>query len=221
MVYLRESINKAEMKRILLTLAAVLLVSGCRGPIEPTTRDIIEFELVAYPETRAQDIYKSFCQDNLGPEHLIPDPATAANYLKEELRTYQEDLDSLRYKAPELLYDYVGDQNNYVRVDLSVILDGLVTEEAFLDAFIRSANEGERVTGEEWVTKWKEVSRILRKDFKDIPDLDQDLHTLDSLVSEGHYIMHHSQPYRDAYHPHYRIIATDIFLDELRPLIDR
>ena len=209
------------MKRILLTLAAVLLVSGCRGPFEPTTRDIIELELVAYPETRAQDIYKSFCQDNLGPEHLIPDPATAANYLKEELRTYQEDLDSLRYKAPELLYDYVGDQNNYVRVDLSVILDGLVTEEAFLDAFIRSANEGERVTGEEWVTKWKEVSRILRKDFKDIPDLDQDLHTLDSLVFEGHYIMHHSQPYRDAYHPHHRIIATDIFLDELRPLIDR
>ena len=208
------------MKRILLTLAALLLVSGC-GNYDPTTRDFIELKLVAYPESRAQDIYKSFCQDNLGPEHLIPDPETAANYLREELMTYREDLDSLRYKAPELLYDYVGDQNNYVRVDLSVILDSLVTEEAFLDAFIRSANEGKRVTGEEWETKWKEVSGILRKNFKDIPDLDQDLHTLDSLVAEGHYIMHHSQAYRDAYHPHYRIIATDIFIGELRPLIDR
>lgn len=209
------------MKRILLTLAAVLLVSGCRGPFEPTPRDFIELELVAYPESRAQDIYKSFCQDNLGPEHLIPNPTTAANYLQEELQTYQEDLDSLRYKAPAKRYDFVGDQCNYVRVDLSVILDGLVAEETFLDAFIRSANEGKRATEEEWVKKWKEVSKILRKDFKDIPDLDQDLHTLDSLVAECHYIMHHSQAYRDAYHPHYRIIARDIFLDEMRPLIDR
>ena len=209
------------MKRILLTLAAVLLVSGCRNSFEPTTRDLIELELLSYPESRAQDVYKSFCQDNLGPEHLIQDPVSAAQYLKEELETYQEDLDSLRCKAPELPYYYVGDQNHYVRVDLSVILNGLVTEEAFLDAFIRSANEGKRVTEEEWVNKWKEVSKILRNDFKDIPDLDQDLHTLDSLVAEGHYIMHHSQVYRDAYHPHYRIIAMNIFIDELRPLIDR
>jgi hypothetical protein len=209
------------MRRIILTLAAVLLVFCCRQTSELTTRDFIELELEAYPESRAQDVYKSFCQDNLGPEHLIQDPVSAAQYLKEELRTYQEDLDSLRYKVPTSLYDYVGDQNHYVRVDLSVILDGLVTEEAFLDAFIRSANEGKRVTEKEWVKKWREVSKILRKDFKDIPDLDQDLHKLDSLVAEGHYIMHHSQAYRDAYHPHYRIIATNIFIDELRPLIDR
>ena len=210
-----------EMKRIILALTAVaLLVSGCLGPSKPTTRAVIETELLSYPESRVQDIYKSFCQDNLGPEHLIPDPATAANYLREELQTYQEDLDSLRYKAPAMRYDYVGDQGHYVRVDLSVILDGLVSEDTFLDAFVRSANEGKRVTEEEWGKKWKEISKILRKDFKDIPALDQDLHTLDSLVAEGHYIMHHSQAYRDAYHPHYRIIALDIFFHELLPLID-
>ena len=209
------------MKRILLMLLVVLPIFGCRQSSELTTRDFIELELAAYPESRAQDVYKSFCQDNLGPEHLIQDPVSAAHYLKEELRTYQEDLDSVRYEAPASPYDYVGDQNHYVRVDLSVILDGRITEEVFLDAFIRSANEGKRVTDEEWVKKWKKVSTILRKDFKDIPDLDRDLHTLDSLVAEGHYIMHHSQAYRDAYHPHYRIIAMNIFIDELRPLIDQ
>ena len=209
------------MKRILLMLLVVLPIFGCRQSSELTTRDFIELELAAYPESRAQDVYKSFCQDNLGPEHLIQDPVSAAHYLKEELRTYQEDLDSVRYEAPASPYDYVGDQNHYVRVDLSVILDGRITEEAFLDAFIRSANEGKRVTDEEWVKKWKKVSTILRKDFKDIPDLDRDLHALDSLVAEGHYIMHHSQAYRDAYHPHYRIIAMNIFIDELRPLIDQ
>ena len=185
------------------------------------TADAIDTQLLMFPESRAQDFYKSFCQDNLGPEHLIPDPVSAAGYLKEELQTYREDLDRLRYSAPELLYYTVGDQGNYVRVDLSVILDGLVGEDAFLDAFVRSANDGERVTEEEWVSKWQEVSGILRKEHDDIPDLEKDLGTLDSLVAQGHVIMRHSDAFREAYHPHYRIIAHNIFTQELKPLIDK
>ena len=40
-------------------------------------------------------------------------------------------------------------------------------------------------------------------------------------MADGHYIMRHSDAFRDAYHPHYRIIAEDIFTAELKPLIDR
>ena len=205
----------------LIAASVLFLIHGCQNPSRTLTQDIIGIELSKYPESRVQDIYKSFCQDNLGPGHLIPDPASAANYLKEELRTYKEDLDSLRYEAPAEPYCFVGDQRHYVRVDLSVILDSLVTEEAFLDAFVRSANEGKHATEEEWAEKWKEVAGILRKAFKDLPDLDPDLHTLDSLMAEGHYIVSHSPAFRNAYHPHYRIIDTKIFLDELQPLIER
>ena len=206
---------KALLLAILLPLVAA---TACR----PSGTELaIRQQLIDFPESRAQDFYKSFCQDNLGPEHLIPDPAAAARYLQEELRTYQEDLDSARYDAPELLYYPVGDQGNYVRVDLSVILDGLLGEEAFLDAFVRSANEGKKVPAEEWVTKWQGVEQILRKSHAGIPDLDKDLGTLDSLMADGHYIMRHSDAFRDAYHPHYRIIAEDIFTAELKPLIDR
>ena len=205
------------IKMMLSAVAVSALLAGCHNALQ----DTIDMQLQQFPESRAQDFYKSFCQDNLGPEHLIPDPTSAASYLKEELRTYKEDLDSLRYHAPDLLYYPVGDQGNYVRVDLTVILDSLVAEDAFLDAFVRSANEGTRVTNEEWVAKWQDVSRILRKDHKDIPDLENDLGTLDSLVAEGNLIMRHSQAFRDAYHPHYRIIARDIFARELQPLIDR
>ncbi len=208
------------MRRVILPLfavASVLLFDACEtNPVS----DAISTQLMMFPESRAQDFYKSFCQDNLGPEHLIPDPAAAAHYLREELRTYQDDLDSARYDVPELMYYPVGDQGNYIRVDLSVILDGLVGEDAFLDAFIRSANEGKRVETEEWVSKWKVVSGILRKEHGDIPDMEKDLGTLDSLVTGGHYIMRHSDAFREAYHPHYRIIARDIFNDELKPLID-
>ena len=61
-------------------------------------------QLQDYPETRVQDIDKSFCQDNLGPGHLIPDPQSARNYLESELRTFKEDLDSARYDAPGIMY---------------------------------------------------------------------------------------------------------------------
>lgn len=204
--------------RLLAILLAFLTATACQD--SPTDLAIRQ-QLRDFPESRAQDFYKSFCQDNLGPEHLIPDPAAAAHYLKEELRTYQEDLDSARYDVPVLMYYPVGDQGNYVRVDLSVILDGLIGEEAFLDAFVRSANEGKKAPESEWVKKWQGVAQILRKDHPDIPELEKDLGTLDSLMAEGHYIMRHSDAFRDAYHPHYRIIARDIFDTELRPLIEQ
>ena len=203
---------------LLAVLLPLLAATACR----PSGTELaIRQQLIDFPESRAQDFYKSFCQDNLGPEHLIPDPYSAARYLREELRTYQEDLDSARYDSPELQYYPVGDQGNYVRVDLSVILDSLVSEKAFLDAFVRSANEGKRVPEEEWVQKWQGIAQMLRKGHPDIPELEKDLRTLDSLMAEGNYIMRHSDAFRDAYHPHYRIIARDIFYTELRPFIDK
>lgn len=206
------------MRARLFFLLSLFLLIGCQSSV---TEKAITRQLQDYPESRVQDIYKSFCQDNLGPEHLIPDPDYARNFLRTELATFREDLDSLRYEAPERMYYPVGDQGNYVRVDLSVVLDGLISEEALLDAFVRSANEGKRVPEEQWVAKWNEIARIIRKDFEDIPGAEEDLQRLDSLMKEGNLIMHHSQAFGAAYHPHYRIIARDIFESELKPLIDR
>lgn len=195
-----------------------LLTVACQGD---ATREAISRQLELYPASRVQDIYKSFCQDNLGPEHLIPDPEYAKNYLLTELASFREDLDSLRYDAPERMYCPVGDQGNYVRVDLFNVLDGRISKELLLDAFVRSANEGKKATPEEWVAKWKDISGIIRRDFKGITGAEDDLARLDSLLSEVHLIMHHSRAFEEAYHPHYRIIAKDIFESELKPLIDR
>ena len=206
------------MKLRALLLFPLFVLLSCQPSAEKAA---IARQLQDYPETRVQDIYKSFCQDNLGPGHLIPDPAYARDYLTTELTSFREDLDSLRYDAPARMYEPVGDRGNYVRVDLSVVLDGLVSEEMLLDAFVRSANEGRTVSPEEWVAKWEDIARIIRKDFKDIPGAEEDLTRLDSLIKEGNLIMHHSPAFEAAYHPHYRIIAKDIFETELKPLIDR
>ena len=207
------------MRHYLFTLVfPLLLFLGCQPSSEKAA---IARQLQDYPESRVQDIYKSFCQDNLGPGHLIPDPLSAKNHLLSELDTFREDLDSARYDAPGIKYYPAGDKGNYVRVDLSIVLDGLVGEEAYLDAFVRSANEGKRLTEEQWVAKWKKVEKIIRKDFPDIPGATEDLEMIDSHVNEGKLIMHHSEAFGKAYHPHYRIIARDIFEKEIKPLINR
>ena len=190
----------------------ILLLAACgTSGIE----DAIDGQLRQYPETRVTDIYKNFCQDNLGPGHLIPDPGSARDYLLSELREYREDLDSSRYAKPAARYTPVGDRHNYVRVDLSAVLDGLIDEGVLLDSFVRSANEGRVIPEKAWIRKWNKVASVIRRSYPDIPDAEADLAELDSLIGEGHLIMHHSDVFNGTYHPHYRIVARDIFEKEL------
>lgn len=207
--------NMPRLFLIAASLASILLVS-CRP--DPT-REAIEEQIKLYPETRVQDIYKSFCQDNLGPGHLIPNPEAARAYLESELQSYKEDLDSAKYGVPAERYVPVGDLENYVRVDLSVVLDSLVDEETLLNAFTRSANDGKTLSEEEWKAKWASVAAVIRKDFHSLTDAENELATIDSLMAEGHYIQHHSPVFEETYHPHYRIVARDIFEKELKPLL--
>ena len=201
---------------IFVPVFLLFLFLGCQPSSEKTA---IKRQLRDYPESRVLDIYKSFCQDNLGPGHLIPNPQSAKNYLMSELETFREDPDSARYDAPGIMYYPVGDKGNYVRVDLSVVLDGLVDQEAYLDAFVRSANEGKRLTDEQWVAKWKRIEKIILRDFPGIPDAKEDLETINSYLDKGELIIHHSEAFSKAYNPHYRIIARDIFEKEIKPRI--
>ena len=202
---------RITIARIAAALSILLLASCQRSAIE----DAIDAQLRQYPESRVTDIYKDFCQDNLGPGHLIPDPESARAYLLSELQEYREDLDSARYAKPQLRYVPVGDKHNYVRVDLSVVLDGLVDEDTLLNSFVRSANEGKVLSEKAWIKKWHKVASVITRDFPDIPGAEADLAQLDSLIAEGNLIMHHSEEFSAAYNPHYRIVASDIFEKEL------
>ena len=199
-----------------LTPVAISLLQAASSQPDPV-REAIRQQIAQYPETRVQDIYKSFCQDCLGPGHLIPNPEAARAYLMEELQAYREDLDNGLYDIPAGRYVSVGDAGNYVRVDLSVVLDSLVDADTLLDAFVRSANEGKTLSEEEWKAKWASVANVIRRDFPTLPDAASDLAAIDSLMAEGHYILHHSPVFEQTYHPHYRIVAQDIFEKELNP----
>ena len=89
-----------KMRRLLPSLtaiAAAAAVVSCGSSEEAAIRQAISYQLSVFPESSAQDVYKNFCQDNLGPGHLIPNPDNASSYLKRELSEYKEDLDKGLY----------------------------------------------------------------------------------------------------------------------------
>lgn len=166
-----------------------------------------------YPKARLLDIYKSCFQDYMGAEHLVNDPASARAYLDQELAT--TDISTLQPWD----YEPCGVNGNYVRVSLRAVIEGKITADQLLDAFVRSANEGKRPTVAMWAGRWHEILLVIEKLGLDLPHQQEDKAFIEDVLAQGKYAISHSPDYRDAYAPHYRIIKRDIFENELKPLL--
>ena len=166
-----------------------------------------------YPEARLLDIYKSSFQDFMGAEHLVNDKESARAYLEQELATTE----------PESLlpwyYEPCGTDGRYVRVSLKAVIDGKITADALLDAFVRSANDPGRPTVAQWADRWNTMIGVIDTMGLNLPHYDEDKHFIEQVLEMGKYAISHSPEYRDAYAPHYRIIRRDIFEQEIMPLI--
>lgn len=162
----------------------------------------VSTQLETYPQSRLQDLYKSFFQDRFGPGHIIRDRQSALDYILSEIA----EADTLAGPRTEPC----GWQGHYTRVNLSVVTDGLISAEELTDALMASAKEVKPEDIERWKDEWAEILAIIEKDHPDIPDLAEDKSKIDELLSSGQYAYHHSAAYEAAYHPHYRIIASSV-----------
>ena len=170
-------------------------------------------QLQSYPKSRLLDIYKSCFQDYMGAEHLVSDRKSVKAYLDEELNTTS--LDELM----PWYYEPCGIESCYYRVSIRAIKEGIITEGQLLDAFIRSANSETRPSVESWSDRWHMIIGTIDQMKLDLPDFQEDKQFIDSVLSVGKYAISHSPDYRNAYHPHYRIVEKRIFECEIKPLI--
>lgn len=196
--------------RILLSLilTAALLVS-CSGPVDrKAVRESIDRQLEAFPESRLQDLYKSFFQDRFGPGHIISDREGALKYIMSEL----EDAGAISgpYTEP------CGWEGNYVRVSLGAINEGLVSADGLTDALIKSAIPVTDDAITAWKKEWRTILLVIKASRPDLPALSEDSVILDSLLAAGQYACHHSKEYNLAYHPHYRIVRKEFIEDLLK-----
>lgn len=200
------------MNRIFLILLSIV-----SAPVV-SARDIQSFindQLRAYPEMRLIDIYKSCFQDYMGAEHMVTDRKAVEEYLDEEIGT------SNVADMQPWYYEPCGIKGRYVRVSIRAIKENLISKEVLFDAFMRSANAVKLPSVKSWKRNWKKIVRTIDKMEIGLPNYEEDRQLIDSILSEGKYAISHSQEYKDAYHPHYRIIERTIFENELRPMIEK
>ena len=169
-------------------------------------------QLEQYPKARLLDIYKSCFQDYMGAEHLVGDTASARRYLEQELAETQG------IQLPDWYYEPCGVEGRHVRVSLRAVHDGYLTSDKLLEAFIGSAN-ADRPTVEQWAALWHEMIGRIDRMGLNLPDYEQDREFIEQVLARGKYAISHSPDYREAYAPHYRIVARDIFEREIFPLL--
>lgn len=194
-------------------LSVMLLLSASMS-----AQDIVGFvnrQMESYPQSRLLDIYKSCFQDYMGAEHLVSDKDRVKAYLDEELNTTT--LDELM----PWYYEPCGIDGNYVRVSIRAVKEGIITEDLLLDAFIRSANNPRRPTIDAWRDRWHEIIGTIDEMHLNLPNYIEDKQFIDSVLTVGKYAISHSPEYREAYHPHYRIVERVIFEQEILPQIQK
>ena len=198
-------------KGLLLSFALILSVAVSAQDIE----GFVNRQLQNYPKSRLLDIYKSCFQNYMGAEHLVSDRQMVTAYLDEELNTTS--LDDLM----PWYYEPCGIEGNYVRVSLRTVKEGIIQENLLLDAFIRSANNKERPSIDSWREQWHKIIGTIEQMNLNLPSYSEDKQFIDSILSAGKYAISHSPDYREAYHPHYRIVERNIFEREIKPKIER
>ena len=196
-------------KGFILSVIFLLSVSLSAQDIE----GFVNKQIQTYPKSRLLDIYKSCFQDYMGAEHLVSDRQNVQTYLDEELAT--TNIDDLM----PWYYEPCGIDSCYYRVSVRAIMEGIITEDELLDAFIMSANSETRPSVASWSERWHKIIGTIDQMQLDLPKYQEDKQFIDSILSVGKYAISHSPEYREAYHPHYRIVERGIFEKEIKPQI--
>ncbi|MBR1799619.1 MAG: hypothetical protein IJ761_06990 [Bacteroidales bacterium] len=198
------------MRKNFLLAVFVILTATLFAQTEPREA-FLQQHMSAYPQSRLLDIYKSCFQDYMGAEHLVADRDRAMAYLEYELTQCNADTIAPR------MYEYCGVTGQHVRVSLLTILDGRLTKDELLDAFLRSANSHSRPSVDDWNKEWHKILATVEAADLDLPNFDSDKTAIETLLNRGEYATSHSANYRTAYQPHYRIVERSIFEKEILP----
>ena len=205
---------KISCKYIVLATLFLILTktAGCCPSSVDKIKAAVERQLSDYPKSTLQDLYKSFFQDRFGPGHIVSDTSAAGNYLRHELNNSED--------FYERYYEPTGYENNYYRVNLSVIKENKISYQKYFDAFLRSVEKIDLDAISEWKEEWSRIEEVIISMNLDLENFEEDLEMIDSVLEQGKYAVHHSEIYNSEYQPHYRIIEKTIFEEEILPDIE-
>ena len=151
-----------------------------------------------YPQATLQDVYKTCFQDFFGAEHLLKDTAMAHNYFLSEIAACKdENLSAM----PD--YEPTGFRHRFTRVNLSLIHAGQLSESELFSRFVDAAGQNNAYS-DNWSAEWQQIETIALEMHPKWQDsaLQAELRHAASVPCA----VRHSEAFRNAYHPHYRIV---------------
>jgi hypothetical protein len=155
------------------------------------------------PKMGIRDIYKLFYQGILGPEHII----SSSDYFIQRLEAEWEGLETTE---SDPLWEPVRPDEKLLRINLRPYKNAAGSLELLADACLNTARQ-------HWGTKgdlaavWEHFTKACKEGFWTGADLEE-FTAFTSFIKKNDYpAVHHSEMYRLAYKPAYRLIA-DIFL---------
>ena len=152
------------------------------------TRALLLEHYKKYPKLRAEDIFKYLFQSAFGCEHLVSDPSAALNYIKKEreMSVSSPTLDEL--------------DGEYTRVHISCL-----APETLARLFCLSAKKEDGLASLE--AKLEVAKELVANG--DLPLDGEDFsRKLEAWRQAGYPALHHSDAFREAYRPAYRVIAN-------------
>ena len=164
-------------------------------PSERTCK-LLTMHYQTYPQLQIQDLFKFIYQSSFGCEHLLSSPETVTDYI-------QKEYDSLSHHNQATIEQLDG---GYCRVPLSYLDQGLETK-TLGTLFYLSARK--KATGKEALLQKLSAAKELVCQ-KRLPFSPEDFEkAAKEWEANGYPAVHHSEVFRQAYHPAYRVIAEE------------
>ena len=170
-------------------------------------QSIIQSQLSRYPLSQIEDLYKLTHQAALGSEHAVEDLKATRAWMFHEL----EEMANI---SIDPLFDEISPDGQIIRVYLKPFIESGGEPEILLEAFIQTAN-GFTGSIEKLIQNWRGIERLAES--CEINFQAGELRRYISLMdSAGYPAVHHSLQYREAYHPHYRVVSRE-FMSQIVP----
>ena len=158
-----------------------------------STKEFILQQCRTYPAMQPTDLCKALYQSVFGCGHLVNDPSAAAGYIRREA--------AFAVPNPTAIEPLDG---SFSRVSLSILSDGL-SADTFAKLFAYSAVRSNG-SFEELEEKLSCVSKLQSM----LPFSKESWDTaLTEWKAAGYPACHHSEIYRETYHPAYRLLHND------------
>lgn len=148
-----------------------------------------------YPKAKIEDIFKFLHQSTFGCEHLVSSYETALSRINSEFESFTATPSSLIEKL----------DGNFSRVNLKYLVDGLKSETLARLFLLSSLEPKEDTTSLE--ARLNAVRDIIKEGILPF-SLEEFEEKRSEWAEKGYPALHHSDEFRNEYHPAYRVISS-------------